>query len=170
MEISNILYPPSNSRDNIWICPQCETENSLTEKMCIICGWQRSLSAATATGKTNRDEDGRCTQVPQFSYMVRHINSHQFIYGTNDADGKWIEEYAPNGYLNYKWWKSSGGRRERQICYDTDGTIACFIKYDTTEYPHRERTTWYDSDGDMIRSVETTFDAFGNVTDEQFEV
>ena len=138
--------------------------------MCIICGWQRSLSAATATGKTNRDEDGRCTQVSQFSYMVRHINPHQFIYGTNDADGKWIEEYAPNGYLNYKWWKSSGGRRERQICYDTDGTIACFIKYDTTEYTHRERTTWYDSDGDMIRSVETTFDAFGNVTDEQFEV
>ena len=81
-----------------------------------------------------------------------------------------VEEYAPNGRLNYKWWKSGSGKRERQICYDTGGAISCFIKYDTIEYPHRERTTWYDSNGDMIRSMETLFDEFGNVVDERSEI
>lgn len=170
MEISTILPSFNEVRTDIWLCPQCETENDLSERTCLICGWRQSASVEERAEKGQQAVGVSRRAVPQFSYVVRHIDLVQFVYGANDADGQWVEEYAPNGRLNYKWWKSGSGKRERQICYDIGGTISCFIKYDTIEYPHRERTTWYDSNGDMIRATETLFDEFGNVVDERSEI
>lgn len=169
MEISTILPPFDGRKTDVWLCPRCETENDLASRVCLICGWRQGVFTNGFTEMARQTEDTRRPAVPRFPYLARHIDMVQFIYGANDADGQWIEEYAPNGRLNYKWWKSGSGKRERQICYDASGAISCFIKYDTMEHPHRERTTWYDSDGDMIRSMETLFDAFGNVVSEHSE-